>query len=70
MNDIIVFENEKPPFSQISTLESVLEKMRSGRLFFPAKGPVIIGGMTWFLGEQSRDWEPKRGDRWKLWKDS
>ena len=46
MNDIIVFENEKPPFSQISTLESVLEKMRSGRLFFPAKGPVIIGGMT------------------------
>ena len=46
-------------------------------------GPVIIyrlgraedfGGTTWFLGEQrggiSRNWEPKRGDHWKLWKDS
>ena len=49
------------------------------------KGPVIIyclggggegilGGITWFLGEQkggfSHNWEPKRGDPWKLWRDS
>ena len=32
------------------------------------------GGITWFLGEQkggfSCNWEPKRGDPWKLWRDS
>ena len=36
-------------------------------------GGRILGGITWFWGEKkgiSRNWEPKRGDHWKLWKDS
>ena len=46
-------------------------------------GPVIIyrleeqrilGGISWFLGEEkgriSRNWELKREDHWRLWKDS
>ena len=43
-------------------------------LFIPGGGRKILVGITWFLGKQkkgiSRNWEPKRRDRWKLWKDS
>ena len=55
MNDIIVFENAKPPFSQISTLESVFEKMPSRWPFLPAKGPVIVGGDHLIFG-RTKSW--------------
>ena len=45
----------------------------TGHYLWPGKGRGIFGGIIWFLGEQkgiSLNWEPKSGDRWKLWKDS
>ena len=46
-----------------------------GSLFITwrGRGGGGLGRITWFLGEQmgiSRNWELKRGYRWKLWKNS
>ena len=47
--------------------------VRDWSLFIPWGGGRILGGSLdcrRTKGGISRNWEPKRGDRWKLWKDS
>ena len=43
-------------------------------IIYRLEGQRILGGITWFLEEQkgriSRNWELKREDHWRLWKDS
>ena len=43
-------------------------------IIYRLEGQRILGGISWFLGEEkgriSRNWELKREDHWRLWKDS
>ena len=65
-----------PPSRGLIVISQVIIVIVRDQLLFIAGegGRKILGGITWFLGEQKGESvvteNPKGGDRWKLWKDS